>query len=123
MLNMAHVLEHGEYQIERYRVKLTQLDTDGWSSDSPWLRAVITNRRLLFVPEEDQNDCSPVVIPLAEIQKVWNIGLGRKDGLMLYLKTGQRVHMFVDWNQGRKLMRDTQEMMSVTPGATPNYLL
>lgn len=123
MLNMAHVLEHGEYQIERYRVKLTQLDTDGWSSDSPWLRAVITNRRLLLVPEEDQNDCSPVVIPLAEIQKVWNIGLGRKDGLMLYLKTGQRVHMFVDWNQGRKLMRDTQEMMSVTPGATPNYLL
>lgn len=123
MLNMAHVLEHGEYQIERYRVKLTQLENQGWTSNSPWLRAVITNRRLILIQEEDEKNCPPMTIPLAEIQKVWNIGLGRKDGLMLYLKTGQRMHMFVDWNQGRKLMKDTQEMMSVTPGAMPNYLL
>jgi len=123
MLDVSEMLEYDEYLIERYRVQLTEFVNSGWALNGPWMRAAITNRRLILLPEVSDYNCDPTTIPLTEIRKIWNVGLGRKDGVMLALKSGERLHMFVDWNQGQKLMRATREMMSVRPVFHPKYLL
>lgn len=116
-------LEYDEYQIENYRVQLTEFVNSGWATNGPWLHLVVTNRRFIFMPEKKQRQETLTVIPLCEVGKVFNVAMGRRDGVMFALKSGERLHMFVDWNQGQKLMRVARQMMSFKPGATPNYLM
>jgi hypothetical protein len=123
MLNNIYNLEHGEYVIERYRVKVTELLDSGWAQSVPWLKAIITNRRLLLVPEEREASGSPINIPLSDIEAVWNVGLGRRDGVVFGLKGGEKLHMLVDWNQGRRLLRDTQTVMALSPNFSPHFVM
>lgn len=122
MADIKDLLEQGEYPIERYRVKVTELIDSGWAVKIPWWRAFITNRRLILIPEATKK-CSPTSIPLNDIVHVWNVGLGRLDGVVFSLTNGERLHMIVDWNQGRRFMRDTLRVLEAPPGAGKSYLL
>ncbi len=122
MVDIKNLLEPGEYPIERYRVKITELIDSGWAVNIPWWRAFITNQRLILVPEANKQ-CSPTIIPLNDIVHVWNVGLGRLDGVVFSLTNGERLHMIVDWNQGRRFMRDTLRVLEAPPTNGKSYLL
>lgn len=122
MLNITQLLEYGEYFIERYRVQLTELMSSGWARSAPWLQTIITNRRLILMPEAESSS-SPMVISLPDIDGVWNVGLGRRDGVVLSLKNGEKLHMLVDWNEGRRMQRDTKMVMALQPDYSPRYIL
>jgi hypothetical protein len=122
MSNVTHILEHGEYIIERYRVQITELLDSGWARNMPWLQTIITNRRFILIPEAE-DDCSPIIISHTDIVEVWNVGLGRHDGIVISLKSGEMLHMLVDWNEGRRLLRDTRTMMTLRPDYSPRYML
>jgi hypothetical protein len=122
MVEIKDLLEEGEYPIERYRVKVTELIDSGWAVNIPWWRAFITNRRLILIPEATKQ-CSPTIIPLNDIVHVWNVGLGRLDGVVFSLTNGERLHMIVDWNQGRRFTRDTLRVLEAPPESGKNYLL
>lgn len=104
-------LEPGEYRLSRYRVCFARFTSLGWANQGPWMQAIITNRRALFVPEEANSGAAPLELAASGIARVWNVCLGRRDGLIIALKTGQLLHLFVDWGQGARLGRDLRELL------------
>jgi hypothetical protein len=108
------LFELGEYALGSYTVRYADWDNGEWFGVGPWLKAVVTNRRLLLFSEaSSQRDR----IEPEQIRRVWNLCLGRRDGVMVALKDGRRLYMLVDWSQGNKLAKDIREML--TPPLKP----
>lgn len=118
---MSEILQQGEYRLGRYRVRFARFTSLGWDTQGPWMRAIVTNRRLIFVPEDAASDVAPLEIAPGGIVRTWNVCLGRRDGLIIALKSGQMLYMFVDWGQGARLGRDMRELLTppLQPRITP----
>lgn len=118
---MSEILQQGEYRLGRYRVRFARFTSLGWDTQGPWMRAIVTNRRLIFVPEDATSDVAPLEIAPGGIVRTWNVCLGRRDGLIIALKSGQMLYMFVDWGQGARLGRDMRELLTppLQPRITP----
>jgi hypothetical protein len=114
---MNETLHHDEYRLGRYRVRFARFTTLGWDAQGPWMRAVVTNRRVMFLPDEAGSDAAPLEMMPGAIARVWNVGLGRRDGLIIALKTGEMLYLFIDWGQGPRLSRDLRELL--TPPLQP----
>jgi len=104
-------LESGEYLLGNYKVKPANWMNGEWFGSSRWIRAMVTNRRLLLTPEVHRFDQPEAIIP-GDIFRVWNLCLGRRDGVMVALRDGRRLYMLVDWSQGSKLARDINELIA-----------
>ncbi|NWG15062.1 MAG: hypothetical protein HXY41_00365 [Chloroflexi bacterium] len=110
-------LEQGEYALGSYKVRYADWSNGEWFGVGPWLKVIVTNRRLLlFVDAGTQRDAARRIEP-EQIKQVWNLCLGRRDGVMVKLKDGCRLYMLVDWSQGNKLVKDINEML--TPPLKP----
>jgi hypothetical protein len=112
---MIPPFEAGEYELGVYKVQYVQWVDGEWRGKGYWLRAIVTNRRLLVFPE--QNAVSMESITPEQITRAWNVCLRGRDGLMVELNDYRRLYMLVDWSQGRKLAKDINEML--TPRAAP----
>ncbi|MGQ9890149.1 MAG: hypothetical protein ACUVSX_16920 [Aggregatilineales bacterium] len=110
-------LQQGEYRLGRYRVRFARFTSLGWDTQGPWMRAVVTNRRLVFTPEDAASPIAPLELTPSSIARIWNVCLGRRDGLIIALKTGQMLYLFIDWSQGAHLGRDLRELL--TPPLQP----
>lgn len=112
---MNESLQQGEYRLGRYRARFARFTTLGWETQGPWMRAVVTNRRLLFIPED--GSVAPLEFAAGSIARTWNVALGRRDGLIIALKSGELLYLFIDWGQGPRLGRDLRELL--TPPLQP----
>lgn len=107
-------LEPGEFQYGTYKVQYVEWLNDEWTGTGFWLRAAVTNRRLMVFPEmgvypQDYDTINP-----SDIMKVWNVSLQGRDGILIRLRDNRCLHLLVDWSQGSKLVRDI-DMMLMTP--------
>ena len=107
--------EAGEYQLGCYKVQYVEWTDGEWSGSGYWLRAIVTNHRLLVFPEH--NTITTESILPDKITRAWNVCLRGRDGLMVELSDFRRLYMLVDWSQGNKLLRDINEMLA--PRAIP----
>jgi len=112
---MNPLFEAGEYQLGRYKVQFVEWMDGEWCGTGYWLRAIVTNQRLLVYPE--QNAVNTEIITPDKITRAWNVCLRGRDGLMVELNDLRRLYMLVDWSQGGKLAKDINEML--TPRAHP----
>ncbi|MBI5666905.1 MAG: hypothetical protein HZC41_02775 [Chloroflexi bacterium] len=113
---VTHLLESGEYVLGSYKVQRVNWVNGEWFGAGQWLRALVTNRRLLIVSDNHRRDLAETIVP-PDIRRVWNLCLGRRDGILVALNDGRRLYMLVDWSQGNKLVRDINEML--TPPLKP----
>jgi hypothetical protein len=81
------------------------------------MRLIVTNRRLLLLPDNPRDPLSPLDMSETDIVRVWNVCLGRRDGIIMALASGRLLYLFVDWSQGSKLVTDIREML--TPPLNP----
>lgn len=114
-----HLLDFGEYVLGSYKVQYASWMNGEWFGAGHWLRALVTNRRLLIAPETYRHDLTETIIP-PDIRRVWNLCLGRRDGVLVALNDGRHLYMLVDWSQGNKLVRDINEML--TPPLKPHIV-
>lgn len=117
---MSETMQQGEYHLGRYRVRFARFTSLGWDTHGPWMRATVTNRRVIFFPDEATDDTTPLTLTPNSIARVWNVALGRRDGMIIALKSGQLMYLFVDWSQGARLSRDIGELL--TPPLQPHIM-
>jgi hypothetical protein len=113
-------LQQGEFQLGRYKVRYAHFTSLGWDGRGPWMRAIVTNWRVILIPDDASDPLLPCVIAGKSISRVWHVSLGRRDGVILALGSGQLIYLFIDWAQGRRLVRDIREML--TPPAQPRIV-
>jgi hypothetical protein len=116
---MNILFESGEYQLGCYKVQYVTWTDGEWCGTGYWLKAIVTNHRLLVFPEKNAQEVE--TIPPEHITRAWNVCLRGRDGLMVELSDKRRLYMLVDWSQGSKFVRDIREMLTprVTPRITP----
>lgn len=120
----GNYLESGEFQYGSYKVQYVEWLNSEWNGTGFWLRAIVTNRRLLVFPEfgsypQDFDDIKP-----SDIMKAWNVSLKGRDGILIRLGDSRCLHLLVDWSQGGKLVRDIHKMMiaPAQPRISPRLL-
>lgn len=116
-------LERGEYPLGRYKTRFAHFTLQGWEARGPWMRAIVTNQRLVFMPDDPTNPqaaASPAAMKHNDIVRAWNVCLGRRDGAIIALKSGKLLYLYIEWSQGSKLVRDISEML--TPPVQPRIL-
>lgn len=114
------LFESGEYLLGSYKVQHAHWMHGEWFGAGFWLRALVTNRRLLLFRDAGRRfDDREIILP-ADILKVWNLCLGRRDGILVALKDERRLYMLVEWSQGHRLVKDINEM--ITPPLKPRII-
>jgi hypothetical protein len=106
------LLETGEYLLGSYKVQHAHWMNGEWFGAGYWLRVLVTNRRLLLHAEASRHREDTETINPADITKVWNLCLGKRDGILVALQDGRRLYMLVDWSQGNRLVRDINDMLA-----------
>lgn len=112
-----NMLEQGEYQLGGYLVQYARWTKRGWDGGGPWMRAIVTNHRLLIASEGSRPYLSPISLAPTDIVKIWSVSLGRRSGVIVLLKKRRLLYFLVDWGQGSKLVADVKEML--TPPIQP----
>jgi hypothetical protein len=105
----------GEYPIGQYSVRLAIMSRVGWTENGPRLRALVTNRRLILIPD-GMTQLKPASIPVEQIKRAWSLTLGKRDGMMISLKLGHSIYLFVE--QGSDI---TQDLGTLLHRATTAY--
>jgi len=114
-------LQQGEYQLGRYKARYAKFFGPGWDNNGPWMRFIVTNRRLILFADDFRDSQTTAVISRNDIGRVWNVCLGKRDGVILALTNGQLLYFFIEWSQGAKLVTDIREMLTppLQPKITP----
>jgi hypothetical protein len=117
-------LELGEIEFGGYKVQTVEWIDGEWTGTGLWLRAIVTNRRLLVFPEIGDQLQNPLTYAPSEIMKAWNVSLRGRDGIMVLLSDGRHLYMLVDWSQGSKLVKDINQMLlpPIKPRISPRPL-
>jgi hypothetical protein len=113
-------LEPDEHPIATYTVQYVHWSNDNWIGRGDWLQAVVTNHRLLLIPSENSLRGKVEAIRYQEINHVWNLCLGTRDGVLVRFKNRQHLYLYVDWSQGNKLVHHLNER--ITPPPQPRIL-
>ena len=103
-------LVKGERVLGDYHVRLARHSDEGWCGVGPRLSAIVTNERLLLTPQTFR-PYPPASIPRRYVDGVWNVGLGRRDGVRVSLNLGYQLYMLVSWGHGNKFAIDLKEMV------------
>ena len=121
-LPVYNMFDQGEYELGAYLVQYARWTVRGWDSGGPWFRAIVTNQRLLIAADGSRPYLSPISIAPSDIVKIWNVSLGRRNGVILLLRKRRLLYFLVDWGQGNKLVADVKEMLTppVKPGISPH---
>jgi hypothetical protein len=104
------LLIKGERQLGDYQVQIARLTSSGWVPTIPPLRAVVTNYRLILQPQT-RKPYTPASIPGSYITKVCDIALGHHKGVLVALKTGHNLNMFVSWSKGYPLTQAVKDLL------------
>lgn len=113
-------LEADEHPIATYKVQYVHWLNDTWIGRGDWLQAIVTNRRLLLIPSENSLRGKVESIRYQDVNNVWNLCLGKRDGVLLRLKNRQHFYLYVEWSQGNKLVHHLNER--IAPATKPRIL-
>jgi hypothetical protein len=109
------MLQARERSLGRYRVQHVKFERGGWQTDGPWLRLIVTDQRLVVLPDDPrQQDIEPLVIWRHAIARAWSVGLGKRDGGVIALHSGDLLYFYVDWSQSARLIRDINSMLKTS---------
>ena len=109
---MSYLLQSGEFSIGRYKIRFARFSKGSWRAQGDWMRLIVTNRRLILLPDQvNQENSFPMVIPASNIAQVWSMGLGKRDGGVLELNGGELLYFFVELSQSNHLMRDIRALL------------
>ncbi len=103
-----------EKHLGRYKVQYVKFDTGEWRPYGPWMRVIVTNQRLIFFPDHAPQHARQLVIYPQMIARVWSSCLGKRDGGVIALNSGQLLYFYVHWSESSKLIRDINRMLKVT---------
>lgn len=110
-----HFLVEGESFIDDYNVEIARWSNSHWSSTIPPLYAILTNFRIILQPHTRKH-YDPAIIPTSYVYNVTELNAGRH-GIMLHLRTGHRIGMFVSGDPRRDFMANLRRLR----GSKPNF--
>jgi hypothetical protein len=112
-------LESDEFAYGGYKVQYVTWNDQQreWIGTGFWLRAVITNRRMLVFPEMGEYPRDWEIVKSADIRKAWSVTLQGRDGILIRLHDNRCLYMLVDWSQSSKLVKDIRKL--IHPPARP----
>lgn len=111
----ADLLAVGERELGQYQVQIAHLTGTGWAAAIPPLYATVTNQRLLLIPQT-LKPYPPASIPGHYIAAIRQVRLNRQSGVLIRLKPGYEINLFVGWSQAIAFFYDVQTMLSPRPG-------
>ncbi|MDL1883715.1 hypothetical protein FBR01_08705 [Anaerolineae bacterium CFX8] len=106
----------GEYLLGQYQVTIARYTASGWAGTVPPLNAAITNFRLILQPQT-RRPYEPASIPSTYVVKVCDVLLDHRPGILISLKTGHRLYLFIWWSQGEKLSDALRTMLTSPIGS------
>ncbi len=106
----------GEHLLGEYQVAVARYTPSGWSPTVPPLNALVTNFRLILQPQT-RRPYDPASIPSTYITKVCEVMFGARAGMMVVLKTGHRLNLFISWSSGVPLAEALHTMLSSPVGS------
>jgi hypothetical protein len=112
-------LVDGERQFGQYQVQIARQTATGWVATVPPLNATVTNCRLILKPQT-RKPYPPASIPTTYIVKVSPVTLGQRNGVLIALRVGYELRMFVGWSQVDRFSADLRKML--TPSLRAHFI-
>jgi hypothetical protein len=111
----------GENPVGEYLVQIARPTSTGWVAGIPPLKATITNRRLILVPQT-RRPHPPASIPGLFILKINDLLLSHRQAVQIRLKNNYNLNLFVGWSQTNEFVHQLQNMItpSLRKGYTPS---
>lgn len=110
-------LLEGEHYLGEYQIAIARYTASGWTATVPPLHAAVTNYRLILQPQT-RRPYEPASIPSTYITKVCDVSLGPRQGLLVGLKTGFDLYLFISWSSGEKLSTALRAMLTSPVGTS-----
>lgn len=110
MLTPEELLLEGETLLGSYSVEIARYKNERWVSTLPALFAVITDQRLILQPHTRKRH-DPAIIPGRYIAKVTDMDVERRHMLMLTIRTGHQISMFIAGPQCAEIAAHLRAMM------------
>lgn len=111
MLTAGQLLEEGEVLIGDYNVEIARWRDGNWTPTIPPLYVVLTDHRMILQPHARKR-LDPAIIPARYIKEVRELDTDNRHGIMLHLKTGHQISMFVSGDPNRGMLRGLRAMMT-----------
>jgi hypothetical protein len=112
-------LLQGEHQLGQYQLQIARLTGTGWVASVPPLTGTVTNCRLILKPQT-RKPHPPASLPATYITKVSAVNLGQRSGVLIVLKVGYQLNVFVGWGQVERFTADLTRM--VTPSIRTRFI-
>jgi hypothetical protein len=104
----------GERTLGHYTLRIARHSSSGWSPTIPPLDVTITNRRMFMRPASRKAH-KPASIPQEYISQVKAVELGIMHGLCFSLSTGHYIYVYIDKENGDRLLEDIHAMKMPAP--------
>jgi hypothetical protein len=111
LFSETELFVQGEKRLGLYQVQIARPLSTGWAAAVPPLHAMVTNFRLILQPQT-RKPYEPASIPSTYIVKVSDVMLGHRDGVLVALKTGHQLNMYVGLDQIKKFGKDLKQMLT-----------
>jgi len=112
-------LLQGEHRFGQYQLQIARLTGTGWVATVPPLTGTVTNCRLILKPQT-RKPHPPASLPATYITKVSSVNLGQRSGVLIALKVGYQLNVFVGWGQVERFTADLTKM--VTPSVRTRFM-
>lgn len=109
MLTAQELMIEGETLLGNYNVEIARYKNDHWVSTLPALFAIVTDQRLILQPHTRKRH-EPAIIPGRYIAKVVSMEVERRHMLMLKIRTGHQISMFITGPQCDELAAHLRTM-------------
>lgn len=104
MLTADELLLEGEKLIGDYQVQIARWRDNVWTATLPTLYMIVSNYRVILQPHSRKRH-EPAIIPKRYITDVEELKMGFRRGVIIHLRTGHLIGMFIGDDPQRKVLR------------------
>ena len=108
MLTAEELLQDGEVFLGAYNIEIARWTNDHWSPTMPPIYAILSDHRLILQPQTRKHK-EPAIIPTSYVSMVKRLNSPRH-GIMLFLRTGHRIGIFVAADPEETLLHHMQHL-------------
>ncbi len=108
MLTADELLKDGEELLGDYNIEIARWINEGWFPTMPPLYAILSDHRIILQPHARKRH-EPAIIPTSYIVRVREIQSGYRRGILLELKTGHKIGMFVSGDPRQQMIPKIKE--------------